>query len=357
MIRKTLNLQITDRDVLQRLIITDYWRLGLSLQRTDDSMIPVPLNSLSSIAQTRSRSRRVSSVRDMALFKAASGQLLLTVDDDGNVRCFNIDNTSNTALLSMTRSHQMPATSVNWYPDGGIFVTTSLDGSCKVWDATCLQEAISFDLGSPVNCHDISTVSVSHSLIACATLDNAIRLCDLRTGSTAQSLSEHSESVLQVKYSPFDEYLLCSSSLDGCIILYDIRSSRAPLGTLTRPDFSMNCRVDLKQHHVDDILYTADFEPGQIRDEDHEQVWAAFSSSSTKRRIQQQSRNDRATTSVSSAIKDTNRSHNGAVNSIAFVDGGFSLVSYGHDNCIRLWDVCTGSQYSYIDVSYSRIDM
>ncbi len=118
-----------------------------------------------------------------------------------------------------------------------------------------LQPVTRFDLGSPVYAHAMSPLSTQHSLVVGtqyinifrtdiiiigASQEPAIRICDLRSGGFSHSitgahrhyflyfdssLEGHVESVLNVKWSPSDDYLLASASADKTIRLWDIRSS------------------------------------------------------------------------------------------------------------------------------------
>lgn len=154
-----------------------------------------------------------------------------------------------------------------------------------------MQIAASFDLENQVYSHCHSPISTAHSLIACATKDARIRLCDIRSGGMAHSLTGHKDSIMQVQWSPRDDFLLASACQDGTIRLWDVRASSAA-----------NQLMIIDQHN------------GMV------------------------SRLFRQTDSSEIPI----RSHQNTINAMQFTDDGFYLVSAGHDSRIRAWDVCSG---------------
>ena len=59
------------------------------------------------------------------------------------------------------------------------------------------------------------------NLLISGSLDNTVKLWDVKTGLMLQSLAGHSDEVTSVEFSP-DGKLLASGSLDGTIILWGI---------------------------------------------------------------------------------------------------------------------------------------
>ena len=120
-----------------------------------------------------------------------------------------------------------------------------------------------------------------------------MRLIDLRSGSSTHSLAGHSGSVLTVAWHPRNPNILASGAIDGCVRLWDIRRSASSLGTLD---------------HGDSI--------GVIGHDGR--------GSGARRREQ-------------------GKSHNGAVNGICWTEDGRYLISAGHDEQMRVWDMTIGS--------------
>lgn len=150
----------------------------------------------------------------------------------------------------------------------------------------------SFDLGSTVYSHSVSSVA-SHLLVACASQHPAVRLVDLRSGSSTHSLAGHSGSILAVSWHPKDDNVLASGATDGSLRLWDVRKSASSLGVLD----------------MDDSIGIAGYDG---------------KGTGARRR-------------------ERGRAHNGAVNGIIWTNDGRYLVSIGHDERMRVWDMGTGA--------------
>uniref|UniRef100_H2YC44 Uncharacterized protein n=1 Tax=Ciona savignyi TaxID=51511 RepID=H2YC44_CIOSA len=179
--------------------------------------------------------------------------------------------------------HKCMISTIQWYPlDTGIFVSTSFDGTIKIWDANRLRPAETLEINSAINNHHISPLC-QHSLIAAASVDH-IRLADMRTSSTSHTLKGHRDNILCVKWSPKNEFLLASGSEDNRVLLWDVRQAKSVLH-------------NLDQHNGDSTASTA---------------------------------------AVGTA-------HTGTVNSILFSEDGRHLLSFATDQRLHLWNTDTGA--------------
>ena len=190
-------------------------------------------------------------------------------------------------------AHRFGVTHLSFYPfDSLAFLSTSYDHTLKIYATETLTLSASFDLDSVVYSHGLSPIA-DHLLVACATQHPAVRLVDLRSGASAHSLAGHQGAVLSVAWSPRDEYVLASGGSDGAVRLWDIRRSAGSLGVLD----------------MDDSV--------GIGGEDG------------------RGKNARA--------RNHGKAHIGACNGVVWTEDGKHLVTAGHDERVRVWDVGVGA--------------
>ena len=190
-------------------------------------------------------------------------------------------------------AHKFGITHLSFYPfDSQAFLSTSYDHTLKIYATETLALSASFDLTSVVYSHALSPIA-DHLLVACATQHPAVRLVDLRSGASAHSLAGHQGAVLSVAWSPRDEHILASSSSDGTVRLWDIRRSAGSLGALD----------------MDDSV--------GIGGEDG------------------RGKNARS--------RNHGKAHIGACNGVVWTEDGRHIVTAGHDERVRVWDVGVGA--------------
>ncbi|GJZ29567.1 DNA excision repair protein ERCC-8-like protein, partial [Tanacetum coccineum] len=96
--------------------------------------------------------------------------------------------------------HKYAISTAIWYPvDTGLFVTGSYDHHINVWDTNTTQVVMDFKMPGKVYRTAMSSLATSHMLIAAATEDVQVRLCDMATGAFAHTLSGH-RGMLMVLY-------------------------------------------------------------------------------------------------------------------------------------------------------------
>ena len=152
--------------------------------------------------------------------------------------------TSFKSLAVNARAHNHMIISTQWWPvDNGIFITAGCDGLVKLWDANEMCAVWSFNLqrqgprqpvhsqarrmsgGAVLYDAKMSNIAVEHMLIATATKNGSIRLCDPRSGSGTHTLVGHKSPVLSLSWSPTTPFALASGSVDRGVRIWDIRRS------------------------------------------------------------------------------------------------------------------------------------
>lgn len=189
-----------------------------------------------------------------------------------------------------TSSHSFGISGLSFYPfDSLAFLSSSYDHTLKLYDSNTLACSASFDLTSNVYSHALSPIA-QHLLVACATQHPTVRLVDLRSGAATHSLAGHGGgAVLTVAWSPKDEHILASGGVDGTIRFWDVRRSAGTLGLL-----------------------------------DMEDSVGMASGGPARRRMGA-------------------KAHLGPVNGVVWTDNGQFLVSTGHDERMRVWNMRTGA--------------
>ncbi|XP_033115097.1 DNA excision repair protein ERCC-8-like [Anneissia japonica] len=225
----------------------------------------------------------------------SEGKYLLSGGADSGIVIYDIEcrpapsNFTCSSVCSISRSnkhaHKYSVETVQWYPhDTGMFTSSAMDNTLKVWDTNALVPAEKFTFEKPIYCHNMSSIAMKHCLICVGTASSLVTLCDLRNGSSTHTLKGHKGPVMAVKWSNKDEFQLATSSQDNRVMLWDIRRSKGSL-------------MVLDQHNG---------EKGAA-----------------------------STAAVSTA-------HNGHVTGLCFTSDGLNLLSCGTDDRLRLWDVMTG---------------
>jgi len=221
---------------------------------------------------------------------------LLSVGVDANILLYDLDDEqeenpnstyNNSKIIkpmvcaNREDKHKFSITKICWYPiDNGMFTTSSMDHTLKVWDTNIMKPIFTFKLDGPIFNHAFSPIAQSHSLIATGSTSSYVILCDLRSGSQSHILIGHKNPVVGLDWSPSNSYLLASGSGDHSIRLWDIRKPKSCLASLCQ------------------------FNSGKI---------------------------------------DNVTAHNGTINGLKFLSNGSHLLSNGGDSKIHLWNIGNGT--------------
>ncbi|KAN0036859.1 hypothetical protein ACTFIV_002173 [Dictyostelium citrinum] len=277
-------------------------------------------------------------------------QPILKINRSNNTNNNNNNNNSEGILLK-------GISSVQWYPiDTGIFFIGGVNGNVEVWDTNLGQVSQTFYLENCVNSISYSQVNCTNLLIAAATTDPKVRLCDMRTNSSVHCLTGHRESVLSVKWSPFSPNLIATASKDKTIRLWDIRRGDTFLFALDQYNGSGegnngSCSggnsVDIGNDvggNKNDLKQSK-----RYRQKLHKPKSLQSSHSSI---IEKRNIGSGGYSGVSANLalkKEVPTAHNGTITSITWTPDGNYLVSTGADSKIRLWDIQKGGANTMIN--------
>ncbi|MFM6679559.1 MAG: protein kinase domain-containing protein [Dolichospermum sp.] len=229
-------------------------------------------------------------------------------------------------LLQTLTGHSNRIRSVAYSPDGQTLASGSVDDTIKLWDVK------TGNLLQTLSDHSSSVCSVAYSpdgqTLASGSDDKTIKLWDVKTGNLLQTLSGHSHWVRSVAYSP-DGQTLASGSWDNTIKLWNVKTGNL-LQTLSGHSYS-----------VSSVAYSPDGQTlasGGGRDETIK-LWDVKTGN----------------------LLQTLTGHSSWVFSVAYSPDGQTLASGGGDKTIKLWNVKTGNllqtlpgdSYSVESVAYS----
>ncbi|VDK64615.1 unnamed protein product [Anisakis simplex] len=133
-------------------------------------------------------------------------------------------------------SHKYLITCCQWFPqDTGTFLSSSMDKTIKLWDTNRMRVVDKYDFKEEVLQFDWGGALQRRSLIAVANMSSNIELIDPRVGDAIQNLRWRTEYVSSVRWSIENENFLLSGGKMGKIALWDIRSAKSLLKTLSAP--------------------------------------------------------------------------------------------------------------------------
>lgn len=131
--------------------------------------------------------------------------------------------TTNSSILSRLRGHTDRLSRVVWHPSGEHILSSSYDGTWRLWDVetgTCLASPPGHS--SPVYA---LAIHPDGSLVTTGDLGGVARLWDLRTGRALIAMEGHSRQVISASFSP-NGFRVATGSGDNTVKLWDLRQRK-----------------------------------------------------------------------------------------------------------------------------------
>ncbi|AAG12560.1 Unknown Protein [Arabidopsis thaliana] len=284
------------------------------------------------------------------------GRYLLSGAADGSAAVFDVKRATDyeasgliakhkcifTVRKQHENGHKYAISSAIWYPiDTGMFITGSFDHYVKVWDTNTSQVVVDFKMPGKVYRTAMSSMAMSHTLIAAGTDDVQVRLCDIASGAFSHTLSGHRDGVMSVEWSTSSEWVLYTGGCDGAIRFWDIRragcfrvldNSQTQLGV--RPPILKRPAVSTAKSSLGDQNWLKTLQSK------HTGSQSVKGSSSEKPSVEK-SRQKRIHPGMLSTL-DRATAHYGVVTGLKATNDGMYLLSAGSYSRIRLWDIESG---------------
>ncbi|MEA5619257.1 WD40 repeat domain-containing protein [Cronbergia sp. UHCC 0137] len=160
------------------------------------------------------------------------GKLVASASQDSTVKLWNLTTKEEYASLQ----HKNPVYTISFSPDGSILASGDSKGYVKFWDIRSKNELgfIHSEEWSSINSIDFNS---DGSILAVGgdgdlTNGNHVELWSVSTKEVIHSLTEHSDPINSVAFSP-DGQTLASGSQDRSVKLWDVKSGKE---LLTLPD-------------------------------------------------------------------------------------------------------------------------
>ncbi|XP_010460544.1 PREDICTED: DNA excision repair protein ERCC-8-like [Camelina sativa] len=289
------------------------------------------------------------------------GRYLLSGATDGSAAVFDVQRATDyeaSGLIAKHKciftvdkqhehGHKFAISSAVWYPiDTGLFVTGSYDQFIKVWDTNTAQAVVDFKMPGKVYRTAMSSMAMSHTLIAAGTEDVQVRLCDIASGAFSHTLSGHRDGVMSVEWSTSSEWILYTGGCDGAIRFWDIRragcfrvldQSQTQLGV--RPPVLKPPEVSSKSSSAAKSSFGGQ---NRLKTLQNKQTGSqSIKGSSSAKASVEKSRQKKLHPGMLSTL-DRATAHYGVVTGLKATNNGMYLLSAGSDSRIRLWDIESG---------------
>lgn len=239
------------------------------------------------------------------------GKKVLTSSQDGTAKIWDAQTGM---LIADLKEHIAIIWEASFSPDGKKIVTASLDQTAKIWDA---QTGILIaDLKGHTQMVLGASFSADSKKIVTTSFDKTAKIWNANTGTLLNELKGHTEVLFPGSFSPNGKYIVTPSA-DSTAGIWDAISGQR-LATLKGHQYEIRVAVFSP---VGSKIATAPGDPFRKSKDLTAKIWDAETSSLLFDLI----------------------GHTGSVTNVAFSPDGERIVTSSHDSTSKIWDANTGS--------------
>ncbi|MBK9187504.1 MAG: protein kinase [Phycisphaerales bacterium] len=258
-------------------------------------------------------------------------------------------NTSADTSLAELKGHTGEVRSAAFSPDGTRIVTTSTDGTARVWDVatgTTLTE-----LKGHTDSVNSAAFSPDGTQIVTASSDGTTRVWDSATGESIAKFTGHMGRVNTAMFNP-DGTRIVTASDDATVRVWDAMTRGAiavftvHMGIVKSAAFSPD-GTRIVTTSMSGPAWVLDAATGtshaKLRSLAHARSYAVFSPDSPRIVTESYDQTLRVSDGATGATLAELKGHTGLVNSAAFSPDGTRIVTASDDTTARVWDAATGA--------------
>ncbi|CAG8489310.1 1925_t:CDS:10 [Funneliformis caledonium] len=157
-----------------------------------------------------------------------TGEYMLAGTDHEAIRFWDVQNIKCYIPSSSQSNHRLSITKVRWNSNGGQFVSSSLDGTIKIWEGEhgeCIQTIDNAHNGQAVSSVEFSK---SGAYILSSGCDSTSKLWDANNGKCIVTFEGaiHRNNHVQTTFLFEEDYIISSDENDNSIVCWDSRTGK-----------------------------------------------------------------------------------------------------------------------------------
>jgi len=253
-------------------------------------------------------------------------------------------------IFDISTQHELAITSLAFSPDMNLLASGSVDNTIRLWNVKDGREI------SILQGHTDTVTSIAFSpdgkILLTGSNDTTVRLWNVETGKNILVMNGHDSVVSSVAFSP-DGKVVASGSWDKTIRIWNVKNGNeiavfeGHTGGVTSIAFSPNGQI-LASGSGDETIRLWNVETGRTEDVLHGHLQyvtsVAFSPDGLKLVSGSTDRTIRLWDVLTNKALSVFHGHNGWVSSVAFSPNGKVVASGSLDKTIRIWNVNDGSE-------------